>query len=63
VWYTVLPLQGFEVTHPVFHDVANTDWLMALVHETHPLDVATEECGPATANNDNLLRQTSALIF
>ena len=26
------------------------------------LDVATDKCGPATANNDDLLRQTAALL-
>ena len=32
---TVLPLQGFEVTHPIFHDVtnvANEEACMKLVH-------------------------------
>jgi len=32
------------------------------VHETRSLDVNTVKFGPAIANNDDLLRQTAALI-
>jgi len=28
--FTVLPLQGFEVTYPIFYDVPNTDWLTVM---------------------------------
>jgi len=32
------------------------------VHETRSVDVATDKCGTARANNDDLLRQMAALI-
>jgi len=35
---------------------------MGGVHKTRSLYVATDKCGPARANNDDLLRQMAALI-
>jgi len=55
----VLPIQGFEVTHPIFKHVANI--ANRRVHQSRSLDVATEKCRVAAANNDDLLRQMAAL--
>jgi len=32
------------------------------MHKTHSLDIATDKCSPARANNDDLLRQMATLI-
>ena len=47
------------MTHPIFNQVANI--ANRRVHQSRSLDVATEKCSLAAANNDDLLRQMAAL--
>jgi len=57
VQFTVLPLQCFEVTYPVWDNIAMCV-TATLQHkcESHSLDGATQKSSSATANNDDLLR-------